>query len=61
MVSKFYVNKCSQCKDSVYYQEKHVCVICDDYYCDKCIHQMYSYYGFFDNKYCSACMIVFTY
>lgn len=53
------VKKCSQCKESVEYKEKHVCVICDDYYCDKCIYLMHSYYGFFESKYCTACTTVF--
>ena len=51
---------CVHCKESVDYKEKHVCVICDDYYCDKCIPQMHSYYGFVENKYCSECIFVFS-
>ncbi len=51
--------KCSHCLESAEYKEKHVCVICNDYFCDKCIHKMHSYHGFFESKYCSACTSVF--
>lgn len=51
--------KCSQCGGSEAYKEKHVCVICDDYFCDKCMHKLHSYHGFFESKYCLDCTIVF--
>jgi len=51
--------KCSQCCRIVEYKEKHACVICNYYFCDKCIHNLHSYYGFFESKYCADCTIVF--
>jgi hypothetical protein len=51
--------KCSQCARTAEYKEKHVCVICNDYFCDKCIHKMHIYHGFFESKYCVDCTIVF--
>ena len=51
--------KCSQCERIAEYKDKQVCVICNDYFCDKCTYKLHSYHGFFESKYCVDCTIVF--
>ena len=56
-----FLSQCKQCKRFDTYSKYNSCSICSSFYCNNCLFQMNSFYGFTETRLCNDCNESFIY
>ena len=54
-----YLVQCNDCNKYIIKDKLNSCCICNVYCCNHCIIKLKSFYGFYQNKYCIDCELIY--